>query len=114
MKDKPIKQPWLRSDRVTVRVLGVIIAASALINIIAITQWYDAHEKWNNLNTLYLPPIEEPSDLHEMDFESPALTPDDPPPGEYEKVHEYEDIDMPDIEEFKQNPPDYEVFELFR
>lgn len=69
MKDKSTKQPWPRSAKITVWVLGIIIAASAIVNIIAVGQWYDAYEKWNA---------------------------------------------MPDLEELKQNPPDYEVFELFR
>lgn len=76
---KEAKQPWPRSAKVTVWVLGIIIAASAIVNIIAVTQWYDAYEKWNNLSTIYLP-IEEPKeedipDLHEMDFEYPVLEP---------------------------------------
>lgn len=69
MKDKSTKQPWPRSAKITVWVLGIIIAASAIVNIIAVGQWYDAYEKWNA---------------------------------------------MPDLEELKKNPPDYEVFELFR
>ena len=67
MKDKSIKQPWPRSARVTVWVLGVALLATTV-----------------GMGVLY------------------------------EKVQEYDAIDMPDIEELKQNPPDYEVFEPFR
>lgn len=58
MKDKPIRQPWPRSARITVWVLGIIIAASAIVNIIAVTQWYDAYEKWNAV-PIIMPDFEE-------------------------------------------------------
>lgn len=57
MKDKPIKQPWPRSAKITVWVLGIIIAASAIVNIIAVTQWYGPYQKWIDYNTEYLPPM---------------------------------------------------------
>ena len=60
MKDKPIKQPWPRRAKITVWVLGIIIAASAIVNIIAVTQWYGPYQKWIDYNTGYLPPMEEP------------------------------------------------------
>lgn len=78
MKDKSIKQPWPRSARITVWVLAVIIAVSVVVNIIAITQWYDAWEKWNDFSTRYLP-AEEPK---EKDI--PIIMPDlDDPMIEY-------------------------------
>lgn len=60
MKDKPVKQPWPRSAKITVWVLGIIIAASAIVNIIAVTQWYGPYQKWIDYNTVYLP-MEEPT-----------------------------------------------------
>lgn len=60
MKDKSTRQSWPRSARVTVWVLGIIIAASAIVNIIAVTQWYGPYQKWIDYNTGYLPPMEEP------------------------------------------------------
>ena len=94
---KETKQPWPRSARVTVWALGIVIAASAIVNIIAVTQWYDPYQKWIGYNTVYLP-IEEPkeeyipiimpdleenpdceifeiSDLHKLDFEYPSIPP---------------------------------------
>lgn len=57
---KEAKQPWPRSAKITVWVLGIIIAASAIVNIIAVTQWYGPYQKWIDYNTVYLPPMEEP------------------------------------------------------
>lgn len=85
MKDKSNR--WPRSAKITVWVLGIIIAASTIVNIIAVTQWYGPYQKWIDYSTRYLP-MEEPKG-------------EDTP------------IIMPDIEELKKNPPDYEVFELF-
>ena len=87
-EDKSTKQPWPRSAKITVWVLGIIIAASAIVNIIAVTQWYGPYQKWIDYNTGYLP------------MEEPTKEEDTP-------------IIMPDLEELKKNPPDYEVFELF-
>lgn len=59
MKDKSTKQPWPRSAKVTVWVMGIIIAASAIVNIIAVTQWYDAYEKWNAV-PIIMPDLDDP------------------------------------------------------
>ena len=94
MKDKSIRQPWPQSARVTVWVLSVIVAASAVVNIVAITQWYGPYQKWPDYSTLHfpleapkekdvpiiMPDLDDPAledipDLHKIDFEYPALEP---------------------------------------
>ena len=45
---KEAKQPWPRSAKITVWVLGIIIAASAIVNIITISQWYGPYQKWSD------------------------------------------------------------------
>lgn len=75
MKEKPIKQPWPRSAKITVWVLGILLfIASAYIALDATTVRPGPYDD-------RLPPaLEEPKeedipDLHEMDFEYPALEP---------------------------------------
>ena len=77
-EDKSTKQPWPRSAKITVWVLGIIIAASAIVNIIAVTQWYGPYQKWIDYNTVYLP-MEEPKGE-----DTPIIMPDlDDPMIEY-------------------------------
>ena len=45
---KEAKQPWPRSAKITVWVLGIIIAASAIVNILTISQWYGPYQKWSD------------------------------------------------------------------
>lgn len=83
MKDKSTKQPWPRSARITVWVMGILLfLASAYIVLDATTV-------------------------------KPGPYDDQLPPALEEPKEEDIPIIMPDIEELKKNPPDYEVFELF-
>lgn len=86
MKDKSIKQPWPRSAKITVWVLGIILAAITLL-----------------LACILIPdpPVAYSPDVIDIELPIEEPTEEDTP------------IIMPDIEELKKNPPDYEVFELF-
>ncbi len=86
MKDKPIKQPWPRSAAMAVFVLALLAIAEALVI-------GDLCKRIQELKpvTVY---------LRHLPMEEPPEGEDTP-------------IIMPDIEELKQNPPDYEVFEIF-
>lgn len=64
MKDKPIKQPWPRSAKITVWVLGIIIAASAIVNIIAVGRWYGPYQEWLVDKNSYLPRVAPPEVNH--------------------------------------------------
>lgn len=84
MKDKPVKQPWPRSAKVTVWVLGVVLLCATSYIVLDVCQ----------LDPDVARPI-------------PIELPLEEPKGEDTPIV------MPDIEELKKNPPDYEVFELF-
>lgn len=72
---KEAKQPWPRSAKITVWVLGIIIAASAIVNIITISQWYGPYQKWSDKcdSVKYLP-IEELPKEEDIPVKTHTLT----------------------------------------
>lgn len=72
---KEAKQPWPRSAKITVWVLGIIIAVSAIVNIITISQWYGPYQKWSDKcdSVKYLP-IEELPKEEDIPVKTHTLT----------------------------------------